>query len=347
MRLVPRRADQGGQSMDGERQRPRGAAASISLSPEDKIGAAPRQLDLWSAEQATNNAFKAVQAAIGRLGHTGPSIDKPQEQPPSGEGAQAKFLLIDRVGAQPPAAAPTWDHDIRADDAPGMSNPFPESRRFRPAVVAGAILVVLGLGWAGGWASYRLLGDAPAATSIKQTNVADCASEPGKNADCAALKSDRDLMPSAGTTGKIAATPPTTAARGHDPSRGSVQQANAATSRDLLPAPANASSPAPAGAKERVKASSRPTAPVTDTRLTAPVTETRPTAPVPETRPTTIEGWVVREVVGGTAVLQGPEGVWRAKAGDTVPGVGRVDSIVRWGSRWIVATSRGLISTQN
>jgi hypothetical protein len=68
---------------------------------------------------------------------------------------------------------------------------------------------------------------------------------------------------------------------------------------------------------------------------------------VPETRPTTIEGWVVREVVGGTAVLQGPEGVWRAKAGETVPGVGRVDSIVRWGSRWIVATSRGLISTQN
>ena len=36
-----------------------------------------------------------------------------------------------------------------------------------------------------------------------------------------------------------------------------------------------------------------------------------------------------------------------AKAGDTVPGVGRVDSIVRWGNRWIVATSRGLISTQN
>jgi hypothetical protein len=30
-----------------------------------------------------------------------------------------------------------------------------------------------------------------------------------------------------------------------------------------------------------------------------------------------------------------------------VPGVGRVDSIVRWGNRWIVATSKGLISTQN
>jgi hypothetical protein len=28
-----------------------------------------------------------------------------------------------------------------------------------------------------------------------------------------------------------------------------------------------------------------------------------------------------------------------------VPGVGRVDSILLWGERWIVATSRGLIST--
>ena len=68
--------------------------------------------------------------------------------------------------------------------------------------------------------------------------------------------------------------------------------------------------------------------------------------PVPETRPTTIEGWTLLEVKGGTAVLEGPNGVWRATRGDTVPGVGKIDSIVRWGSRWIVATSRGLISTR-
>ena len=69
-------------------------------------------------------------------------------------------------------------------------------------------------------------------------------------------------------------------------------------------------------------------------------------APVPETKPTTIEGWTLLEVMGGTAVLEGPNGVWRATRGDTVPGVGKIDSIVRWGNRWIVATSRGLISTR-
>jgi len=81
------------------------------------------------------------------------------------------------------------------------------------------------------------------------------------------------------------------------------------------------------------------------TAVERPKVSTRP-APVPETRPTTIEGWTIREVSGGTAVLEGPNGVWKATRGDTVPGVGKIDSIVRWGNRWIVATSRGLISTR-
>jgi hypothetical protein len=67
--------------------------------------------------------------------------------------------------------------------------------------------------------------------------------------------------------------------------------------------------------------------------------------PTPETRPTTIEGWTLREVVNGSAVIEGPNGVWKVTPGQTVPGIGRIDSIVRWGNRLVVATSRGLIST--
>jgi hypothetical protein len=67
--------------------------------------------------------------------------------------------------------------------------------------------------------------------------------------------------------------------------------------------------------------------------------------PTPETRPTTIEGWTLREVINDTAVIEGPNGVWKVTPGQTVPGVGRVDSIVRWGNRLVVTTSRGLIST--
>ena len=68
--------------------------------------------------------------------------------------------------------------------------------------------------------------------------------------------------------------------------------------------------------------------------------------PTPETRPTTIEGWTVRDVAGGFASLEGPQGTWRAARGDIVPGLGRVDSIVRWGSYWLVSTSRGLIASE-
>jgi hypothetical protein len=71
---------------------------------------------------------------------------------------------------------------------------------------------------------------------------------------------------------------------------------------------------------------------------------TKPT-PWPETRPTTIAGWTLRGITNGTAVLEGPNGTWSAMQGDTVPGVGRVESMVRWGGRLIVATSGGLIST--
>lgn len=66
----------------------------------------------------------------------------------------------------------------------------------------------------------------------------------------------------------------------------------------------------------------------------------------PETRPTTIPGWTVVDVRDGTAVLEGPDGIKMAARGDAVPGLGRIDSIVRWGNRWIVATANGLIATQ-
>ena len=75
------------------------------------------------------------------------------------------------------------------------------------------------------------------------------------------------------------------------------------------------------------------------------LTERGSMVPAAETRPTTIEGWTVVDVRGGMAVLEGPDGVRMATRGDTVPGIGRIDSIVRWGNRWIVATDSGLIAT--
>ena len=61
-------------------------------------------------------------------------------------------------------------------------------------------------------------------------------------------------------------------------------------------------------------------------------------------RQNAIEGWTIQGIYSGTAVLAGPDGIRRVSPGDTVPGVGRVDSIVRRGSRWVVITSGGMIT---
>jgi len=109
---------------------------------------------------------------------------------------------------------------------------------------------------------------------------------------------------------------------------------------------------ASAGAKNPSQARSSPP-PITQhgstTSHTAvkkdPPKEKRNPVPIPETRPTTIPGWTVRNVVNGIATLEGPEGTWKVARGDTVPVLGKVDSVVLWGNRWIVATSKGLITT--
>jgi len=72
----------------------------------------------------------------------------------------------------------------------------------------------------------------------------------------------------------------------------------------------------------------------------------QPLVAAPETKPATIPGWTVVDVRDGTAVLEGPDGIRMAARGDSIPGLGRVESIVRWGNRWVIATAGGLIATQ-
>ena len=57
----------------------------------------------------------------------------------------------------------------------------------------------------------------------------------------------------------------------------------------------------------------------------------------------TVEGWVLRDVANGGALIEGRQGIYEVYAGDPVPGLGRVDAIRRQDGRWVVVTSRGLI----
>ena len=196
-----------------------------------------------------------------------------------------------------------------------------------PALVLCALLGAAGLVFFGG---SHLLVFAPARTALAQPNP-NCPAQALDSIEtgCIAPKSDREAALRMATPNAQTIAEPTATTGGREPTKGVAQQALARIDIDAVTRAMkrNSSLPAP-----RV-ATVRPTESLP--RLT----------PVPETKPTTIEGWKVREVLGETAVLEGPNGILRVASGDTVPGLGKVDSIVLWGSRWIVATSRGLIST--
>jgi hypothetical protein len=75
-----------------------------------------------------------------------------------------------------------------------------------------------------------------------------------------------------------------------------------------------------------------------------PMPQGSPAAPKTEVgRLPTVDGWVLREVGHGSALIEGRQGLYEVYAGDPVPGLGRVDAIRRQDGRWVVVTSRGLI----
>ena len=70
--------------------------------------------------------------------------------------------------------------------------------------------------------------------------------------------------------------------------------------------------------------------------------------PLPAAKPEvarlpTVEGWVLRDVANGSALIEGRQGIFEVYAGDPIPGLGRVDAIRKQDGRWVVVTSRGLI----
>ncbi len=90
-------------------------------------------------------------------------------------------------------------------------------------------------------------------------------------------------------------------------------------------------------------ASADVTGTIADTHVAAAAT----LAPGPDMkRPMTgpiLDGWVVRDVYNGSAMIQNRAGVIQVLPGDNLPGLGRIEQVKRQDGRWVVVTSRGLI----
>jgi hypothetical protein len=186
-----------------------------------------------------------------------------------------------------------------------------------------ALVASFGLGWAGGlnWPEFAsMLGFSPIAQKetpsprTSETRSGGKIEGARKTTSTSGLQTPPGASTASATGASISAKPPATSPGG---AHLSTDSSSTVSSASL----ANTSPPAVA------------------------VAARGPLVPAPETRPTTISGWTVIDVRDGTAVLEGPDGIRMATRGDTIPGIGRVESIVRWGNRWIVATAAGLIAT--
>ncbi|MGO4387971.1 hypothetical protein AB4Y85_10570 [Microvirga sp. 2YAF29] len=59
-----------------------------------------------------------------------------------------------------------------------------------------------------------------------------------------------------------------------------------------------------------------------------------------------VDGWVLREVYNGSALVESRNRrLYEVMPGGVIPGVGRVESIERRGARWVVLTDKGFIGT--
>jgi hypothetical protein len=56
-----------------------------------------------------------------------------------------------------------------------------------------------------------------------------------------------------------------------------------------------------------------------------------------------VEGWILRDVQRGTALIEGRMGLIEVDQGDVVPGLGRIEAIRKQDGRWVVVTSKGMI----
>ena len=106
-------------------------------------------------------------------------------------------------------------------------------------------------------------------------------------------------------------------------------------------APATAAAPvaAPAAATREVTGSVAPPA----TPAAAPTPPTVASAKPEIGHLPTVEGWILRDVGNGGALIESRRGMFEVYAGDAIPGLGRVDAVRRQDGRWVVVTTKGLI----
>ncbi len=74
------------------------------------------------------------------------------------------------------------------------------------------------------------------------------------------------------------------------------------------------------------------------------LTARRTTAAVKDqSKPVIVEGWVLRDIYRGRALVENHNGLYEVGPGGNLPGIGKVETITQQNGRWVVVTPKGLI----
>ena len=264
-------------------------------------------------------------------------VEAPREAPKVEASGQQSRPMSGKVMIMS-SADRAWNHE---DTAPEVE-PEPRQglfgkRRFSALAAVVALAVIAGaLGGAMATAGLQqFAGNDPAPAPNAASNAAFDATVARIDADIVALKASVEHTSKLGLTQfnktndrldkveKAELEPAVKLAKLSE----AVDRLDKLRTTPAAPTPVAAAASAPAAAKE----------------VTGSITPPAAAPKVEVGRLPTVDGWILRDVANGGALIEGRQGIYEVYAGDPVPGLGRVDAIRRQDGHWVVVTSKGLI----
>ena len=293
-----------------------GLAVPNPLNAPSEPVAASAQPSMPEAIDVDSPKLASEQGAAGETPTVeAPKVDAPKVDAPRTPGKVLIMSAGDRAGP--------------AEQSSGMFG------KRRLAALAAVVALAAVAGALGGALATAGLGHSPGDAATTADNSALEATVARIDADIAALKASVENTAKANTAqvGKTSDRLDKVEKAQAEPAAKLAKLSEAVDKLRVAPLASVAAAAAPAAAKE-----------VTGS-ISPPATAT-PAAAAPKTevaRLPTLEGWVLRDVANGAALIEGRRGMFEVYAGDPIPGLGRVDAIRRQDGRWVVVTGKGLI----
>jgi len=311
---------------------------AVRLAPEQEETSpkadAPK-VDVPKVDVPKVEAPKVEPPKIEASGMEAPKVEPPKVElpkmdvPPVESGTRDEPRFPGKLMIMAPGDR-TWDHE-EAAAKPAAEQPAKSSGTRRVAAMAAVIALATVAGAIGGALATAGLGYAPAVASAKDTTAKDAV-------DASIARIDADITALKASVEQTAKTGQTQFNRASDRLE-KVEKAQAEPMAKLAKL---------SEAVDKLRATPQVTAaaatPVTARDVTGTVTPaTAAAAPAAPNRLPVVDGWALRDVGNGGALIEGRGGIYEVYAGDPVPGLGRVDAIRKQDGRWVVVTSKGLI----